>query len=81
MSEPVTYDKHDESGQFTSTYEPEDFVSAVAELDLPTTADVADHVGCAHRTALHHLNKLEDRGELDSRMAGRAKIWMLVHEE
>ncbi|WP_139203742.1 helix-turn-helix domain-containing protein [Halorientalis persicus] len=73
----MTHDKHDESGKFTPTYEPEEFLSAVAEIDLPTTADVADHVGCAHRTALYHLNKLEDAGDLNSQMAGRAKIWML----
>lgn len=81
MSNSVTYDKHDDSGQFTPTYSPEDFVAAVEKLELPTTADVADYVGCAHRTALHHLNELEENGELKTRTAGRAKIWMLAEDE
>jgi predicted ArsR family transcriptional regulator len=77
----VTYDKHDEDGQFTPTYDPEAFIEAVETLGLPTTADVADRVGCAHRTALHHLNALEEEGEIDSRMAGRAKLWTTDVEE
>jgi predicted ArsR family transcriptional regulator len=81
MAHTVTYDEHDEDGQFTPTYTPEDFVEALETLDLPTTADVADHVGCAHRTALHHLNRLEEEGRVGSRMAGRAKLWMLQEED
>ena len=81
MSSHVTYDKHDESGKFTPTYTPEDFLDALGELDLPTTRDVADHVGCAHRTALHHLNQLEDEGRVMSREAGRAKLWTLASED
>lgn len=81
MASPVTYDEHDESGKFTPTYTPEDFLEAIRELNLPTTAEVADHVGCAHRTALHHLNELEESGEVASRQAGRAKLWMLDDEE
>jgi predicted ArsR family transcriptional regulator len=76
----VTYDKHGKDGKFTPTYEAEDFLDAVAEIDLPTTGDIADRVGCAHRTALHHLNELEDEGKLTTRKAGRAKLWMLAGE-
>lgn len=77
----VTHDKHDETtGKFAAEYSAEDFVDAVATLDLPTTSDVADAVGCAHRTALHHLNRLEEEGRLDSRMAGRAKLWRVVED-
>jgi hypothetical protein len=74
----VTYDKHGEDGKFTATFESEDFLEAVGDLDLPTTADVADHVGCAHRTALYHLNQLEEDGRLTAREAGRAKLWDLA---
>jgi predicted ArsR family transcriptional regulator len=74
----VTYDKHGEDGKFTATFESEDFLKAVGDLDLPTTADVADHVGCAHRTALYHLNQLEENGRLTAREAGRAKLWDLA---
>ena len=77
----VTHDKHDETtGKFAAEYSGEDFVDAVAARDLPTTSDVADAVGCAHRTALHHLNRLEEEGRVDSRMAGRAKLWRVLHD-
>lgn len=76
MSIDVPYDQQDdETGQFVPTYNPEDFLEAVETLDLPTTAEVADHVGCAKRTALHWLNELEDDGRVNSRMAGRTKLW------
>jgi len=81
MNSSVTYDKHDESGKFTPTYTPEDFLDAVGELELPTTAEIADAVGCAHRTALHHLNELEEENHVRSRSAGRAKLWMLADDE
>ena len=77
----VTHDKHDETtGKFAAEYSGEDFVDAVAARDLPTTSDVADAVGCAHRTALHHLNRLEEEGRVNSRMAGRAKLWRVLHD-
>lgn len=77
----MPYDRHDDTGKFTPTYSPEDFIEAVEELDLPTTAEVAEYVGCAHRTALHHLNSLEAESRVTSRQAGRAKLWMLTCDE
>jgi DNA-binding transcriptional regulator YhcF (GntR family) len=76
----VTYDRHDDSGRFTPTFTPEDFLDALLVLDLPTTAEVAEQVGCAHRTALHHLNAMEDEGRVRSREAGRAKLWTFTDE-
>ena len=77
MARRVPHDKHDESGRFAAEYGPEDFVDAVAGLELASTKDVAEVVGCAHRTALHHLNTLEESGEVTSRMVGRAKVWQI----
>jgi predicted transcriptional regulator of viral defense system len=69
-------DRDEETGKFTRTHEPHQFVKAVArEGDIATTSDVADRVGCSHRTALKALNELEDEGRIDSTMAGRAKVW------
>lgn len=80
MPEPVAHDKHDDSGRFAAEYQPEQFVEAIESADIPTTADIADSVGCAHRTALHHLNALEENGKITSRMVGRAKVWALANE-
>jgi hypothetical protein len=37
-------------------------------VDAATAATRA--VGCAHRTALHHLNRLEEEGRLGTRVRG-----------
>jgi predicted transcriptional regulator of viral defense system len=69
-------DRDPESGQYQASHEGHEFVKAVArEGDIATTADVADRVGCAHRTALMYLNDLEDEGRIESTKAGRAKVW------
>lgn len=73
--ESVTNTKQGEDGRFKSEYDPEEFIDAVTGVELPTTADVAERVGCAHRTALHHLNNLEKHDRLTSRSVGRAKVW------
>jgi DNA-binding transcriptional ArsR family regulator len=77
----VTNDKQGEDGRFESVYDPEEFVDAVGDLDLPATADVADAVEAPHRTALHHLNKLEEAGRLTSRKVGAAKVWDVADDE
>jgi predicted ArsR family transcriptional regulator len=65
-----------ETGKYRASHEPHQFVKAVArEGDLATTADVADRVGCPHRTALMYLNELEEEGRINSTTAGRAKVW------
>jgi len=65
-----------ETGKYRASHEGHEFVKAVArEGDIATTSDVADRVGCAHRTALMYLNDLEDEGRIESTKAGRAKVW------
>jgi predicted transcriptional regulator of viral defense system len=65
-----------DTGKYRASHEPHEFVKAVArEGDLATTSDVAEQVGCAHRTALMYLNELEEEGRIESMMAGRAKVW------
>ena len=69
-------DRDAETGKYQASHEPHEFVKAVArEGDIATTADVADRVGCAHRTALMYLNNLEDDGRIDSVMTGGTKVW------
>lgn len=76
----MPHDKHGDDGKFTATYDPGEFVTAVHALEIPTTADVAERVDCPHRTALHHLNKLEDQGRLSSRKVGPAKVWCVADD-
>lgn len=75
----MPYDERDEdTGQFQSSFEDEEFLDAVASGDLPTTSDVADAVGCEYRTAYDRLKRLEEDGALTSRIVGNSLVWMLA---
>lgn len=65
----------DERGQFPEQYPDRDFLTAITELDTPTTQDVADHVGCSRPLAHLRLAALEDAGEVASRKIGNANVW------
>ncbi|WP_343233307.1 helix-turn-helix domain-containing protein [Natronosalvus halobius] len=67
----------DEKGRFDSNvaYSDVDFRQAVAELELPTTGDIAREVGCKRATAHRRLTQLEESGDLESRSVGNALVW------
>ncbi len=67
--------RDEEYQRFQQEYGDDDFLEAVGRLDLPTTSDVGDEVGCAKSTAAGRLNALADAGELESRTIGTAKVW------
>lgn len=54
-----------------------DVLDAVAADEPATAADVAESIGCSHRTATRRLRELADRGRLDRKMAGTAYVYML----
>lgn len=56
-------------------YSDEDFIDAVSECELPSTADVADAVGCTTDTALKRLRRLEGRGKIASAKRGNVNVW------
>lgn len=65
------------SGRFTESYSDEAFIDALDELGgAASTSDVADELGCPHRTALDRLGKLDDADAISSRMVGRSKLWL-----
>jgi len=80
MSTRMPYDQRSEdTGQFTATFPPEEFIEALSELDGgATTQEVRERVGCAYRTAHARLSELEGDGRVTSRSVGRAKLWRLT---
>ena len=71
-----------EHGHFADGIDPEVTLEAFADRDDDaeplTTAEVADAVGIAQRTALNKLNRLVDRGELATKKVGaRARVWWI----
>jgi len=71
-------DRDDDSGRYSETYPPSDFIDALDSLGGSAgTQEVADAVGCKYRTANAKLHDLEDNGEITSRKVGNAYLWML----
>lgn len=58
-------------------YEDSAFVDAVRKHQPASTKEVAQAVGCPRRTADYRLRKLQDEGQVDSKMAGNSLIWFL----
>lgn len=69
-------DRDEESGRYTETYATEDFLEAVAEIEMATAQDVADRIGCSYETAYKKLRQMEDRGDVSSKKVASARIWL-----
>lgn len=69
--------RDEESGKFTETYPPEDFLEALKELGAAGTTDIAGFVGCDRRTAYLKLKSLEKEEQVDSEKVGNALLWRL----
>lgn len=79
---PVTEERDDETGQYSSSWSDADFLEALRELDgVAGTHDVADRVGCSRRTAYRWLTDLAEQNEVQQRTAGRELIWLLEAED
>ena len=75
-------DRDEETGKYTETYLPNEFISVLESLDgAAGTQEVANELGCAYRTAHAKLTELEENGEITSRKVGNAKLWQLKKSE
>ncbi len=75
----VTEGRDDDSGKFTEKWDRGAFVAALREHGgAAGTAEVAESVGCPHRTALYRLRRLSDEGVVASRKVGGALLWSLT---
>lgn len=64
-----------ESGRFAEKHTDEEFLSAARALDMPTTNEIAEYVGCPYRTAYGRLSRLEQTGQVTSRSVGNSLVW------
>lgn len=73
-------ERNKESGRFTQGYPDTDFLRAIDELDLPTTTEIAESVGCDRRTAhLRLTESLQDQELVDvKKEVGGAYVWELT---
>lgn len=82
--EPVHIDEsgrvHDAAGRFTDKYPPGDLVDAIEALGgAAATSEVADHLEASRNTIYKKLREMEERGEVDSRLAGGIRVWSVAN--
>lgn len=70
-------DRDSETGQFTQEFPIDSFVEAVENLDRPTTARVAESIGCSYDLAYRRLKELEQSGEIIAVEVGNAFLWSI----
>lgn len=71
-------DRDENSGRFTVTYPPGEFVEAIRnEGGEAGTKAVAERVGCSYETAYKKLRALEEAGTLEPRKVGNAYLWVV----
>lgn len=75
VSQPA---QRDEDHRFTEQYSDEDFLDAVESLELPTSKDVHEAVGCSYSLADYRLKELEKEDRVSKQKVASANIWSVV---
>jgi len=65
----------DDEGKYKEKYSSDQFLNAVSNLNVASTQNVADKVGCSYDLAYRRLSELEDSGKLSYENVGRSFVW------
>lgn len=65
----------DEEGKYKEKYNSDQFLDAVSNLNVASTQNVADKIGCSYDLAYHRLNELDDSGKLSYENVGGSFVW------
>jgi len=65
----------DEGGRYTEKYSDEAFLEAIENVDVASTQNIAEEVGCSYDLAYRRLKNLEDEGEVETQEVRNAFIW------
>lgn len=71
----MSRDRDKETGKFNEEYPDEAFLDAIDSLDIPSTNEVAEAVGCSYTLAYHRLNELFDQGKVEKVEIGNSFAW------
>ena len=66
----------DEEGRYTEKYPVDVFLEAIKALDVSSTQNIADEVGCSYDLAYRKLKDLQDKDKVESREVGTAFVWL-----
>ncbi len=71
-------DRDEDSGKYITSYHDEEFLDAIEGLDgMAGTSEIANKVGCTHRTAYARLKSIEEKGDIQSRKVGNSLVWSI----
>jgi CTP-dependent riboflavin kinase len=67
----------DDDGKFREEYSDERFLSAIEELAVSSTQNIADEVGCSYDLAYRRMMDLEDENEIEREEVGGSFVWLI----
>jgi hypothetical protein len=70
-------DDRDESGRYNEKYPDELFIDSVRALDVASTQNIADEVGCSYDLAYRRMKQLEDESRVKHQKVGSAFVWLI----
>lgn len=71
----------DRSGPFEEEHSDEELLAFVAENEVVTTKEVADHFDYHLQTARRRLKSLAQEGELKQKDVGKRFVWWIPREQ
>jgi predicted transcriptional regulator len=71
-------ERDEETGQFSQQYDSEAFRDAIESIETPTTAKIAEWVGCSYDLAYRRLQDLETKGTVTKDDVGGSFVWGLA---
>jgi len=69
-------DNRDDEGKFTEQFPDGVFLEAIDQVNLASTKNVAEEVGCSYDLAYRRLKDLENEGSVKKEEIRSAFIWM-----
>ena len=71
-------DRDEETGEFKQEYDDAAFIKVIKQLDLASTKQVSEEVGCSYTLAYHRLKELSSQGEIKQVDVGNSFAWIIA---
>lgn len=69
--------ERDDRGRFTEFYGQDTFLAALNKLEVPSTSNVSEYVGCSYNLAYRRLKRLEQEGRIRHEAVGGSFLWFI----
>lgn len=75
MGDDHERDRDNRSGRYTTEFNLNEFVEAVESLEIASTQEVANEVGCSYDLAYRRLRQLCEEDRIEGRKVGNTFHW------